>query len=147
MATVHVKQSTTVPPDRFIAALTNFGPGRGEIFAYSQEDSVRVNSRGDAWADVTEGSAGGVWERLRYDWSQAGVVRLSTVDSDIWAVGSGWTYTLASRPDGGTDVDLVVVRRGRNVRGRVAAGLVALAGGWLLGRDLRRTLRAVERSG
>jgi hypothetical protein len=108
---------------------------------------VKVNARGDTWADVTEGSAGGVWERLRYDWSQPQVMRLTTLDSDIWGLGSGWTYTLAARPDGGTDVDLVVARRGRNIRGRVAAGLVALAGRRVLGRDLRRTLRAIEPTG
>ena len=70
MATIHIRQSTSVPPGRFIAALTNFGPGRSKIFAHSHEDSVTVNARGDDWADVTEGSAGGFWERLRYDWSQ-----------------------------------------------------------------------------
>ena len=147
MATVHVKQSTTVPPDRFIAALTNFGPGRGKVFAYSHEDSVKVNARGDTWADVTEGSAGGVWERLRYDWSQPNVVRLTTTDSNVWSSESGWVYTLAPRADGGTDIDLVAVRKGRNAKGRLAAGLVALAGRSLIGRDLRRSLRAIEQSG
>jgi hypothetical protein len=146
MATVHIKQSTTVAPDRFIAALTNFGPGRGEIFAYSHEDSVKVKARGDTWAEVTEGSAGGVWESLRYDWSQPNVVRLTTLESNIWGPSSGWTYTLTPRNDGGTDIDLVVVRKGRNARGRVAAGLVAPAGTRLVGRDLRRTLEAIEQS-
>ena len=146
MATVHVKQSTTVPPDRFVAALTNFGPGRGKIFAYSQEDSVKVNARGDTWADVTEGSAGGVWERLRYDWSQPNVVRLTTTDSNVWSSESSWAYTLIPRDDRGTDIDLVLVRRGRNAKGCLAAGLVALTGRWLVGRDLQRTLRAIEKS-
>lgn len=146
MATVHVKQTATVAPDRFIAALTNFGPGRGKIFAYSHEDSVKVNTRGDTWADVTEGSAGGVWERLRYDWSQPNVVRLTTLDSNMWSTGSGWTYTLTPRDDGGTDIDLVVERSGRNAKGRVAAALVALTGRWLIGRDLRRTVNAIEQS-
>ncbi len=147
MATIHLKESTAVPSERFVAALTNFGPGRGKIFAYSHEDSVKVNARGGTWADVTEGSAGGAWERLRYDWSQPNVVCLTTVDSNIWSSGSGWTYTLTPRQDGGTDVDLVVVHMGRNLKGRVAAGLIAVTGRWLLGRDLRRTLRAIEQAG
>ena len=145
MATVHLRESTTASAEGFIAALTDFGPRRGEIFAYSQGDSLKVNARGDTWADVTEGSAGGAWERLRYDWSQPNVVRLTTVDSNIWSPGSGWTYTLAPRCDGRTDVDLIVAHRGRNAKGRVAAGLIAIFGRWVLGRDLRRTLRAIER--
>jgi hypothetical protein len=146
MATIHVKESTTVSPDRFIAALTNFGPGRGKVFAYSDEGSVQVNARGDTWADVTEGSAGGVWERLHYDWSQPNVVRLTTTASNVWSSESSWLYTLTPRNDGGTDIDLVLVRRGRNAKGRLAAGLVWVAGKSLTGRDLRRSLKAIEQS-
>jgi hypothetical protein len=146
MATIRVKQSTSVSPERFVAALTDFGPGRGKIFAYSHEDSVTVHGRGDTWAEVTEGSAAGAWERLRYDWSQPNVVRLITLDSNIWSKGSGWVYTLTPRAEGGTDVDLVVVHEGRNTRGRLAAAGMVLAGKWILGRDLRRTLSAIEQS-
>jgi hypothetical protein len=32
MTTVHIRQGTTVSLNRFVAALINFGPGRGEIF-------------------------------------------------------------------------------------------------------------------
>lgn len=60
---------------------------------------------------------------------------------------SSWVYTLLPRDDDGTDVDLVLVRKGRNVQGQLAAGLVALTGKTLIGRDLRRTLRAIEQSG
>lgn len=147
MPTVHVKQSTTVPPDRFIAALTNFGPGRGVIFGNSNEDSVRVNDRGDTWADVTEGSTAGVWERLRYDWSQPNVVRLTTTDSNAWSSESSWLYTLTSRSDGGTDIDLVAVRKARSIKGRLIAGLLAVGGKSILGADLRKTLKAIEHSG
>ena len=73
MTTVHIRQSTTVSLNRFIAALINFGPGRGEIFASSREHKVRVNIRGDTWTDVTEGSSGARWERLRCDWSELNV--------------------------------------------------------------------------
>ena len=29
MPTVHIHESTTVAPDRFVAAVTDFGPGTG----------------------------------------------------------------------------------------------------------------------
>jgi hypothetical protein len=144
MTTVHINASTTVPPDRFIAALSSFGPGRGRIWGHSNEDSVKVNARGDTWADVTEGSTAGLWERLRYDWSEPNVVRLNTTDSNAWSTESSWVYTLSPRIDGGTDIDLVVVRKGRSVKGRLIAALLAVGGKSIVGGDLRRSLRAIE---
>ncbi len=47
---------------------------------------------------------------------------------------------------GGTDIDLVVVRKGRSVRGRFSAALMAVTGKPILGRDLRKSLRAIEQS-
>jgi hypothetical protein len=143
MPTVHVHESTTVPPERFVAALTDFGPGRDEIFRNSH---AKVHASGDTWADVTEGVSVG-WERLRYDWSQPNVVSLTTTDSNAWSTGSTWVYTLTPRADGGTDVDLVLARKGRNARGRLGAGLMAVGGKSLVGADLRRTIKAIEQQG
>jgi hypothetical protein len=143
MPTVHIHESTTVPPDRFVAALTDFGPGRDEIFRNSH---AKVHASGDTWADVTEGASVG-WERLRYDWSQPNVVRLTTTDSNVWGTGSNWVYTLTPRVDGGTDIDLVLERKGRNARGRLGAGLMAVGGKSLVGGDLRRTIKAIEQQG
>ena len=143
MPTVHIHESTTVPPDRFVAALTDFGPGRDEIFRNSH---AKVHDSGDTWADVTEGASAG-WERLRYDWSQPNVVRLTTTDSNVWGTGSNWVYTLTPRVDGGTDIDLVLERKGRNARGRLGAGLMAVGGKSLVGGDLRRTIKAIEQQG
>jgi hypothetical protein len=59
----------TSPPDReFVAALTDFGPGRSELFGNSADGYLAVYSRGSTEADVKEGSRG-IWERLHYDWS------------------------------------------------------------------------------
>ena len=146
MTTVHIRQSTTVSLNRFVAALINFGPGRGEIFTNSREHEVRINVRGDTWTDVTEGSSGARWERLRCDWSELNVVRLTTIDSNIWRPGSGWVYSLTPRADGRTDIDLVVVRKGRSARGRISAALMAVTGKPILRRDLRKSLRAIEQT-
>lgn len=146
MATIHLKQSTTVSPERFLGALTTFGPGRGKIWSNSHEDSVKVNDRGETWADVTEGSTAGFWERLRYDWSQPNVIRLTTTDSNAWSSQSSWLYTLAPRTDGGTDIDLVAVRIGRSAKGRLVAGLLTVAGKSVLGGNLRKSIKAIEHS-
>ena len=60
---------------------------------------------------MIEGSSDARWERLRCDWSELNVVRLTTIDSNVWKPKSNQVYGLASRADGGTDIDLVVVRR------------------------------------
>ena len=32
MPTIHLKETTTATPEQFVAALTDFGPGRAELF-------------------------------------------------------------------------------------------------------------------
>lgn len=41
-------------------------------------EHLEVHDAGETWAEVTEGNPwpiGFVWERLRYDWSEAGAVK------------------------------------------------------------------------
>ena len=68
MSTFHFHQTTTLTPEEYVAGLTDFGPGRAKLFGNSADEYLKVHSRDGAEADVTEGS-GGIWERLRYDWS------------------------------------------------------------------------------
>jgi hypothetical protein len=73
-------------------------------------------------ADITEGS-GGIWERLHYDWSDPNHVVLTTTDSNVWGGASGHIYSFTRQPDGTTDIDVVVIREGKNLKGRLL-GLV-----------------------
>jgi hypothetical protein len=143
MPTIHLTATTTATPEQFVAALTDFGPGRGELFGNSADSYLTVHEQGPGRADVTEGSAG-VWERLTYDWSDPHRVVLTTTDSNVWGGRSGHTYTLAPQPDGTTRVDVVVVREGKNLQGRALGVMVALVGKPLLGRALAATVKAVE---
>jgi len=61
MATLHFTQTTSSTPAQFLAGLTDFGPGREQIFGNSADSYLKLHSRGLDQADVTEGS-GGVWE-------------------------------------------------------------------------------------
>jgi len=143
MATIHLHQKTTATPAQFVAGLTDFGPGRAELFGNSADGYLKVHSRGPAEADVTEGSRG-VWERLRYDWSDPRRVTMTTTDSNVWGGRSGHTYTLTPRPDGTTDVDVVVVREGKNLKGRLIAILVSAGGKRVLAKALGKTAKAIE---
>ena len=143
MATIHLSQTTTATPEQFIAALTDFGPGRRELFGNSADGYLKVHAQGATDADVTEGSSG-IWERLHYDWSDPGRVVLTTTDSNTWGGRSGHTYTFIRLPDGRTRVDVVVVREGKNLKERLLEGVVAIGGKRVLGKAFAKTIRAVE---
>jgi hypothetical protein len=143
MTTIHVHQTTIATPEQFLAGLTDFGPGRSKIFPNSADGYLKVHDQGPARADVTEGSKG-VWERLHYDWSDPRRITMVTTDSNLWGRHSGHTYTLAPRPDGTTDVDAIVVREGKNFKGRLFEVLLAVGGKFALGKALATTVRAIE---
>ena len=143
MSTIHFHQTTTATPEQFVAGLTDFGPGRSKLFGRSADGYLEVHSQGAGQADVTEGS-GGIWERLHYDWSDPNRVDMRTTDSNLWGGGSGHTYTHTPKPDGTTDIDVVVVRDGKNFKGRLLGGLLAVIGKRILGGDLAKTVKAIE---
>ncbi len=143
MPTIHLHQTTTATPEQFIAGLTDFGPGRAELFENSTDDYLEVHDQGPSQADVTEGSRG-IWERLHYDWSDPNRVVMTTTDSNVWGGDSGHTYTFTRQPDGTTDVDVVVVREGKNFKGRMLGIVVGLGGKRLLRRSLGKTVKAIE---
>ena len=143
MATIHFKQATTATPEQFVAALTDFGPGRSKVFGNSADEYLEVHDRGATEADVTEGSVH-IWERLLYDWSDPNRVVMTTTDSNVWGEGSGHTYTFVRQPGGTTEVDVVVVRNGKNIKGRALELAVRIIGKRFLERSLAKTAGVIE---
>jgi hypothetical protein len=143
MSTIHLHRTTTLAPEQYIAGLTDFGPGRSKLFGNSAEEYLKVHHLGPLQADVTEGS-GGVWERLHYDWSDPNRVVLTTTDSNVWGGGSGHTYTFARRPDGSTDIDVAVVRDGKNLKGWILGFVLGTIGRGVLERAFENSVRAIE---
>jgi hypothetical protein len=143
MATIHFTQETTATPQQFVAALTDFGPGRQEIFGNSADVYLKVHDEGFDHADVTEGS-GGVWERLDYDWSDPTRIVLKTTDSNTWGGASGYVYTLKRYDDDTTDIDAVIVREGKNLKGKALALVFKTVGRGVLPKAFAQTLKAIE---
>jgi len=143
MATLRFHQTTTATPEDFIAGLTDFGPGRSKLFKNSADSYLDVHGVGPHQADVTEGS-GGIWERLHYDWSDPRHIKLITVDSNLFGGASGHTYTLTPQPDGTTEIDAVLVREGKNLRGRVIASFIGTVGRRSLTKAFAGTVKAIE---
>jgi hypothetical protein len=143
MATIHFKQTTTATPEQFVTGLTDFGPGRSQLFGNSADDYLTVHDQGPNRADVTEGSRG-IWERLNYDWSDPNRVVMTTTDSNLWGGHSSHTYTFTPQPNGTTDLDVVVVREGKNIKGRLLAIVVGTVGKRALERQFGKTVKAIE---
>jgi hypothetical protein len=143
MSTIYLHSSTTLTPEEYIAALTDFGAGRSKIFGNSSDDYLEVHQSGLSEADVTEGS-GGIWERLHYDWSDPNRVVLTTIDSNVWGGRSGHTYTFTRRQEGMTDIDVVVVRDGKNWKGRVLGFVLGTIGRSILEKAFENSVKAVE---
>ena len=145
MSKIHIHQTMSLTPEQYIVGLTDFGPGREKVFSKSADGYLKVHSVGPTEADVTEGS-GGIWERLHYDWSNPHRVVLTTTDSNTWGGASGYTYTFKELPDGMTDVDVVIVREGKNAKGKLLALVLGSVGKGVLVKAFEGSVKAIEAS-
>jgi hypothetical protein len=143
MSTIRLHQTTTLTPEQYIAGLTDFGPGRPKLFPNSADEYLKVHQRGRVQADVMEGS-GGIWEHLHYDWSNPNRVVLTTTDSNVWGGASGHTYTFKRQSNGTTDIDVVVVRDGKNFKGRVLGFVLGTIGRSVLEKAFENSIKAIE---
>ena len=143
MATIHLHQTTRLTPEQYVAGLTDFGPGRSKLFGNSADEYLQVHRLGRNEADVTEGS-GGVWERLRYDWSDPNHVVLTTTASNVWGGASGHSYTFARHSDGTTDIDVAVVREGKNFKGWLLGFVLGTIGKSVLEKAFVNSIKAIE---
>jgi hypothetical protein len=143
MSTLHSHRTTTLTPEQYLAGLIDFGPGRAKVFGNSADAYLKVHHRGAAQADVTEGS-GGIWERLHYDWSDPNHVVLTTTDSNVWGGASGHTYNFTRRADGTTDIDLVVVRDGKNLKGWILGFVLGTIGRSVLQKAFENSVTVLE---
>jgi Polyketide cyclase / dehydrase and lipid transport len=136
---LHVSVTSPLPPQEALQRLTDFSSARAEAWAGVDDDSLTVHGTGDGWAEVTEGNKFG-WERERYIWdTAAGTVSAATLNSNIWATGSGWNYTIM--PAGaGSRVEVTAVRKGYGIRGKLVGALLSLIGKRLITWSTRAAL-------
>jgi hypothetical protein len=143
MSTIKMHATTKVTPEQYTAALTDFGPGRSKVFGNSADSDLKVHDQGPGHADVTEGS-GGVWERLSYDWTDPNHVVARTTDSNIWGGRSGHDYRFTRQAGGTTEINYVVVREGKNAKGRFLGLVLGSVGKSKLVKAFRNSVKAVE---
>ena len=121
--TVHVVDHTFVDCERVLSAARDFSARRAELWPDVHVEHLEVHLTGENFAEVTEGNPwpiGFVWERLRYDWSEPGIVKGTVTDSNIFKPGSTWEIR-ATPADDGSRVEVIGVRHLRGVKGRLLA--------------------------
>ena len=140
---IHFHQRTSLTPEQFIAGLTDFGPRRSKLFRNSANEYLKVHHLGWSEADVTEGSRG-IWERLHYDWSDPHCVVLTTTESNVWSGLSRYTYSFSPQPNGTSDIDLVIVRDGKNLKGRILGFVLRTIGRPYLENAFESSVKGIE---
>lgn len=136
---------STISPERFIAALTDFSDDRPRYWPGQTTNQFKLLKKGKDWALVREGTAT-VWEESRYDWSKPGLV-VSTVErSNVLNPGTTWEFRVKKRRGGGCHIDAVLERDFTGLQGHLVQGLTYLP--WaasVFPRILNQTLRILER--
>ena len=149
MPRIHFQLQTEISPDGVLAALTDFTERRAQVWPNIDAAHFKLHGVGAGWADVTEGNglAGGIWERSRYEWGTTpGTLRTTTTESNTWKPGSGWNYQLTPTPNGGTRIDVSVLRLGRGVKGRILGITLAVVGARILRSDMQKVLSRIGRA-
>ena len=69
---------------------------------------------------------------------------LTTTDSNTWGGASGHTYSFTRHPDGTTDIDVVVVREGKNLKEWALGLVVGTIGQGVLKNAFENSVKAIE---
>jgi len=148
MINIQVTTTSTVKPQDFLAALTDFTERRPTIWPNLDPGFYKVHASGPNWAEVTEGSnnPNGVWERDRYDWSQPGKVRIEVLDSNAFVTGSYWEYLVAPDGQGGSLIEMTLHRTGKGFKGRALTAFLGVVGRGFFLKSLKKTLAQVEQA-
>ena len=81
---------------------------------------------------------------MHYDWSNLNRVVLTTTDSNTWGGASGYVYTFPRQPNGTTDIDVVIVREGKNLKGKVLGLVLGTVGRSVLKKAFQNSVKAIE---
>lgn len=119
---------TSVPPERLFAAATDFSERRPDFWPNISREQYRVFSVGDHTAEVEEGTKP-VHHRYKYEWTDDGFVRATTVHATVMNTGSIWEMRVRPRDGVGSRVDIHVEMGFKRLVAPVGMLVMALNGG------------------
>ena len=126
MSTIHLHQTTTSTPEQFVAGLTDFGPGRSSSSATAPTTTSRSTTGGRLTPTSRKARAASGSASLRLVRSPP----RRPDDHRLQHLGRPLRphVHLHTASRGTTDVDVVVVREGKNLKGRFLALVVGTVG-------------------
>jgi hypothetical protein len=102
-----ISLETNVAPERLLAAATDFSERRPNLWPTITRQRYRVFSVGDHTAETEEGTTP-VHHRYKYEWTDDGLVRATTVDASVMTTGSIWELRVQPGDGGGSRVHIHV---------------------------------------
>jgi hypothetical protein len=130
MPHIELEMQTSLPPEKVIAALTDFSDRRPDLWPGLWREAYQVYEVGDTWAEVREGSKRpNIWARERYDWSTPGTVRWEVIESNFCTPGSFVQARVTPLDEGGSRVHITWERTGTRLASRLMLAFVALTRG------------------
>jgi hypothetical protein len=143
MARLEFDMGSDLPPERIIAALTDFTPRRPDIWPGLKRELYEVYEIGETSALVKEGSGGSIWAKERYDWSRPGVVRWEVLESGFCSPGSFAQAEIVPRDGGGSRIHVTWDRRATRFGMRLLLGLIVLTRGAPVRSSIRKGLARI----
>ena len=146
--TIRIATECSLPPARVLAAAVDFSEHRPEIWPNVSTALMTVHDLGSTSADVTEGTRQGplyAWERCLYDWSTAGSVTATVIDSNVYA-SPGSTWQIRATPhEQGSSVEMTWVRTfKRSAMGLFLGTMYRTLGGRLFKHDVEKVIGNLE---
>ncbi len=138
---------TSVPPDRVIAALTDFSERRPDIWPGLSRDWYEVYSVEETSAEIREGTGGRrspVWARERYDWSTPGTVTWTVQESPFSKPGSFVSAKVEAK-DGGSKIHVTWERHPTSLLTAAAVWFVVATRGGPVAASITKGLRKLEK--
>jgi hypothetical protein len=142
MAKVEMDIDTKLPPERVVAALTDFSERRTDIWPGLSSEYYEVYSVGDTWAEVREGNVKPfrTWAKERYDWSTPGKVTWTVNESNFCKPGSSVSADITPVEGGGSHVHITWERFPSNMKGRFAAAVIKMTKGGPIPKSMKKVL-------
>ena len=142
MPRIEFSVDSDLPPERVLAAATDFSERRPDLWPNLSRRFYQVHEQGDGWCECTEGSAvaGGIWARERYEWTHDSI-RGTVIDSNVFKRG---TWELRTEPNGrGGSRITVINNRVPKGKGLLFAPMMLVAGKKMLTGHLQKTLTLI----
>jgi hypothetical protein len=140
VAKVEMDIDTKLPPEKVVAALTDFSEQRPDIWPGLSREYYEVYSVGDSWAEVREGNVKPfrTWAKERYDWSKPGTVTWTVNESNFCKAGSYVAADIKPKDGGGSHVHFTWERFPSNMKGRFAAVVIKMTRGGPISKSVKK---------